>query len=257
MQYEEKRFYQLVNEAYKCYLLWKRKEFELKRKINLYLEPIKEVVYGDAENFPIIEKVEENVKNYYIEKNFRLINEYGNCRPVLLEEDILSSYFKTKHYIIDIFNMVEKKGEDYYHIGREWLEHCSYIQSEIFKIATECDLIQIEVEVKIKLASAYLQEFYYREEKLAFHKCDIKLLLILYFCFRNAISNYQEECWKKYVRENIAFPKRDIYNKFVAVLGISLRREKGYGDVSKKSLEIIDGFMKEYSKYVVKHCKLN
>ena len=59
MQYAETRFFQLVRESYKGLLYWKKKEVELKQKLGLYLESLKEIYLDDKEKMAKIKTIEK------------------------------------------------------------------------------------------------------------------------------------------------------------------------------------------------------
>ena len=197
MQYEEKRFYQLVKQSYKCFLYWKKKELELKQKLTLYLESLKEICLDDEEKMAKIQKSEKDTVNFYMPARWRgevdfIEYDFSQCK---------TSERKLRY----VLNYIDKnlKLENTY----------------LFRLCKEADFAQADFENQAKLAENMLKHIQENGEKLSENRCDIKLLIVLYFYFRLTPAWLNCEIYTNKVRvmENIIFPKSPIYEEFSKV----------------------------------------
>lgn len=245
MQYAETRFFQLVRESYKGLLYWKKKEVELKQKLGLYLESLKEIYLDDKEKMAKIKTIEKGVANFYMPARWR-----GVMNSI---EHDLSKCKTSENDLRYVLKMIDQnlKFEDTY----------------LYKLSKEADFAQAYFENLAKLAGYMLKAIQESGEKLSKNRCDIKLLIVLYFYFRFTPAWFGDEIYAKQVGviENITFPKAKIYEEFLEVFDAEknssdywLNEEQFDKEFGRQHYEnsLMNKFWQRICEYVVRQNKI-
>lgn len=244
MDYEI-RFYHFVKEAYNRFVIWKRLECELKRKLGVYLESTKEIYLEDKEKLVKIQKVEENLKDFSLNVRWQ-----G-------EED----------YITNDLSECDNAKCDIRYVLKYIDENLNFKETYLFSWCEKADFAQADFENQAKLAATTLKQMQKSGEQLSKTRCDMKLLIVLYFYFRltPVWLNSEDYANKAKPIENVTFPKSKIYQDFLMVFDAKKNpgdycfqdkeTRKKFGNAHEKNSRE-NKYWREISNHVIKHHRL-
>lgn len=170
--------------AFKSYVLYIKKEIELKKLIHIYLDNIYEMYISDKKVCEIIHQLEKDLSQFKV-----------------------ADFTETKEAVRKFFKPLDKQ------IDVEKTNFCN--------ICKEIDYIRVILRGNAEQASETLNCIHREGLKLSKQKCKSELLFILSYYFVNENIHFYNTDKSKNDRfrmfEDIVFPKSKIYRRFQEV----------------------------------------
>lgn len=178
----------------KTYLMWKKKEMELRNRIRVYLDNIHEMYISDKEVCDLINQLENQLCEFSI---------IGFSES----KEAVKEFFKPLDNLID----VEK--------------------TNFCRVCREIDYLKIIWESNVKQGVESLECMCQTSLNLSQPKCNAELLFILiYFFHKNKIYFKSKATGKEKLSiiENIIFPNSKVYNRFKEVFQSNKTEEEQF-----------------------------
>ncbi len=178
----------------KTYLMWKKKETELRKRIRVYLDDIHEMYISDKEVCDLINQLENQLCEFSI---------IGFSES----KEAVKEFFKPLENLID----VEK--------------------TNFCRVCREIDYLKIIWESNVKQGVKSLECMCQTSLNLSQPKCNAELLFILiHFFHKNEIYFKSKATGKEKLSiiENIIFPNSKVYNRFKEVFQSNKTEEEQF-----------------------------